>query len=216
MKKDLNSVIEQNEKLIYSIINKYSYYFNIEDLYQVAIIGLINAYKNYKENQNTKFSTYAYFYIFGEVANYIRETNYFKVSKELTKLNKSIEKAKELLTQKLNRIPTVLEISAFLEIDIEKIEEANLATTLVESLDNYEEETCLYNYVGYSENSYNEDILDLKEEISRLSPFEQQIIENRYQKGYTQSETSEIMGLNQTKVYRTEKEILSKLRVRLR
>ena len=47
---DLNELIFQNENLIYSIINKYKDYFDLEDLYQTAAIGLINAYKNYKQD----------------------------------------------------------------------------------------------------------------------------------------------------------------------
>ena len=71
---DLNELIIQNELLIYSIINRYKDYFDIEDLYQTAVIGLINAYKNYKDDKQTKISSYAYFYMKGEVKKYIRES----------------------------------------------------------------------------------------------------------------------------------------------
>ena len=53
------------EGLIYSIINKYTKNFDKDDLFQVGMLGLIEAYKNYKNNFNTKFSTYAYYYILG-------------------------------------------------------------------------------------------------------------------------------------------------------
>ena len=52
---DLNELIIQNELLIYSIINRYKDYFDIEDLYQTAVIGLINAYKNYKDDKQTRY-----------------------------------------------------------------------------------------------------------------------------------------------------------------
>ena len=49
--------------LIYSIINKYPSRFDKEDLYQVGMIGLIDAYKHYDKSHDTKFSTFAYYYI---------------------------------------------------------------------------------------------------------------------------------------------------------
>ena len=46
------------EGLIYSIINKYSKNFDKDDLFQVGMLGLIEAYKNYKKGFDSKFSTY--------------------------------------------------------------------------------------------------------------------------------------------------------------
>ena len=45
---ELTNIIIANENLIYSVINKYSNYYDIDDLYQVGVIGMIKAYKNYK------------------------------------------------------------------------------------------------------------------------------------------------------------------------
>ena len=208
--------LENNEYLVYSIINKYTYYFDKDDLYQVGMIGLMNAYDHYKNDKNTKFSSFAYFYILGEVKKYIRESNLLKVSKDLVKLNTSVDKAREYLTQKLGFIPANEDIALFLEIDVKKIEEAEMANLLVTSLDkNDEEEVEIYNYYGYEEKSYKEELLDLKEELSKLNEFDRKIIEKRYNEGLTQSEISKELGINQVKVSRTEKEILTKLRRRL-
>ena len=73
------------ENLVYSIINKYSG-FDRDDLYQVGIMGLVQAYKNYKSSFNVKFSSYAYYYILGEVTKYIRENKSIRVSKDVLKL----------------------------------------------------------------------------------------------------------------------------------
>lgn len=209
-------LLEQNEYIVYSIINKYTYYFDKDDLYQVGMIGLINALNNYKEDKNTKFSSYAYFYVKGEVTKYIRESNVLKISKELIKLNTSIEKTRDYLTQKIGYIPSNEEIALFLEIDVKKIEEAEQATALVTSLDNQtEEETDIYNFYGYEEKGYKEELLDLKNELENLSEFDKKIIEKRYSEGLTQSELSKELGINQVKISRCEKEILTKLRKRL-
>lgn len=206
----------ENEALIYSVINKYIKYFDKDDLYQVGVLGLINAYKNYKDDKNTKFSSYAYFYILGEVKKYIRESNTFKISKELTKINISIEKAKIVLSQKLQREPNDFEIALFLEIDEKQVEEAKMANQLVNSLDEEnEDENCLYNKVSVFEKEYESDILDLRIELERLDDFSKKLIDERYINDKSQSETSSILGITQVQVSRKEKEILSMLRTRL-
>ena len=140
-----------------------------------------------------------------------------KVSKELIKLNSSIEKAIEYLTQKLGYIPSDEDIALFLEIDIEHLRQAKEANELVISLETEnEEEQSLYNIVRYEEKEYREDILDLRKEIDNLNKYDRDIILKRYEEGLTQSEVSKELGINQVKVSRKEKEILTRLRTRLR
>ena len=62
-----NEDLMNTKDMIYKIAYKYSKYYSIEDLFQVGVIGLMKAKKNYKMNSSTKFSTYAYNYIFGEM-----------------------------------------------------------------------------------------------------------------------------------------------------
>ena len=208
--------ILEYENLIYKMISRYQS-FDQEDLYQVAMIGLMNARKNYNPNENTKFSTYAYYYILGEINNYISANNPMKVSKDLLRLNKSIEHAKEVMNQRLKREPTTEELSVFLEVPIEKIEEAYLATRQVESLDYaYEEENMdLYNSIGTEELGMNDEILDLKNAISSLPQEEQQLIIARYFNDLTQQETSKTLGMSQVQVSRKETKILEKLKTTL-
>ena len=118
----MDNILEY-ENLIYKMISQYKS-FDKEDLYQVAMMGLMKAQKNYKESENTKFSTYAYYYILGEINNYITASNPVKVSRDLLRLNKSLEQAKEVMRQRLKREPTTEELSIFLEEPLEKIEEA--------------------------------------------------------------------------------------------
>lgn len=214
---DKTQVLLDNERIVYSIINKYTYYFDKDDLYQVGMIGLMEAYSNYKADMNTKFSSFAYFYVLGRVKEYIRKSNIMKVSREFIKLNASIEKAREVLTQRLGYIPLDEDIALFLEIDIKSIQEAKEANFLVSSLDSEnEEDISLYNRLGYTEKAYDEEILDLRAELDNLSDFERDIIIKRYEQGLTQSEVSKELGINQVKVSREEKQILTRLRSRLK
>lgn len=211
----MDNILEY-ENLIYKMISQYKS-FDKEDLYQVAMMGLMKAQKNYKESENTKFSTYAYYYILGEINNYITASNPVKVSRDLLRLNKSLEQAKEVMRQRLKREPTTEELSIFLEEPLEKIEEASLATRQVESLDYaYEEENMdLYNSIGTEEIGMNDEILDLKNAISSLPQEEQQLIIARYFNDLTQQETSKTLGMSQVQVSRKETKILEKLKTTL-
>ena len=164
------------EGLIYSIINKYSKNFDKDDLFQVGMLGLIEAYKNYKKGFDSKFSTYAYYYILGEVNKYVRDSNSLKVSRDLLKLSKSIIKTREVMQQKLGREPSNLEIALFLNIDEEKINEALIATEVVKSLDYQDENNELYDSIKVEDNSLNPDVLDLKEALKDLSFEERNLI----------------------------------------
>lgn len=195
------------EGLIYSIISKYPRRFDHDDLYQVGMLGLIDAYKHFDRTQDTKFSSYAYYYIVGEVNKYIRESSSLKVSKELIDIKKKVLKAKELMTQRLGREPTNLEVSLYLDIDVKLIDNALLATDEVSNLDGYDD-------LRYYDN-VNAELLDLKDEIDKLSNDEKKLIYARYFNEMTQTETSNLLGISQVQVSRSEAKILTKLRARL-
>ncbi len=204
------------EGLVYSIINKYGYYFDRDDLYQVGMIGLINAYNNFNDSYDIKFSSYAYYYILGEITKFVRENRSFKVSKDIIKLNSSIERCKEVMSQRLEREPTDTEISLFLEIEEEKIVEVRNLMQEVRSLDyKIDEDVSLYNSVMSFDNETRDDVLDLKLELNKLSEEEKRLIEARYYKDMTQSEVSKTFGISQVQVSRKEGKILEKLKSRL-
>ena len=195
--------------LIYSIISKYPKRYDREDLYQASMVGLIDALKHYNNKYNTKFSTFAYYYIVGEVNKYIRENNGIKVSKDLIKLKKKIIETKEIMSQKLGRTPSNLEISLFLEVEEELINEAIIATDEVSSIDES------YENIKSNDIETNPEILDLKNELNKLNEDEKRLIIARYYNELTQSETSEILGISQVQVSRKESKILEKLKTRL-
>lgn len=205
------------ERIVYSIIQRYTKYFEKDDLYQVGMIGLINAYHNFDSTQGTKFSTYAYYYVLGEVRKYVRESGLVKVSSDLVKLNQSIDRVREQMSQRLGREPTTTEISLFLEIDEEKIEEARVAALDVKSLDYSVDEALpeFYNSVASYDKETSPEILDLRMEIDKLSREDKNLIVARYYEDMTQSETSRELGISQVQVSRKEGKILEKLRVAL-
>ncbi len=210
-------LLVDNEKLVYSIINKFRGYFDMDDLYQVGMIGLINASKNFNKSEGVKFSTYAYTYVFGEVNKYIRENNNLKIGKDAIRLKKSIEKAKDIMRQKLFREPTTLEVSLFLDMPLEKVLEIETIKQETKSLDYIGEEDSnnLYNKVSFENKEIAPEILDLKTELENLDNDEKKLIYSRYYLDMTQQETSKEMGMSQVQVYRKEAKIFKKLKSRL-
>lgn len=210
---ELANVIIDNESLIYSIINKYSNYYDIDDLYQVGVIGMIKAYKNYNKEYNTKFTSYAYTYIFGEIVKYINESKSFKISKENRYLYKKINEAKTILTQKLMKEPSNYELSLFLEIDEKLIEEVVNVNQTIDSLDREIMEdgkkVFLYDVVG--EEKDNIENIFLYDQLEKLSKEELILLKKRYFLDKTQTEVAKEMGVNQVKISRTEQKILKKL-----
>lgn len=207
------------ENLVLSYASKFSKYYDIEDLKQVGMIGLINALKNYKEDNNTKFSTYAYLWIKGEILKYIRNDRNIRVSKEYITLNQKIDDVRCVLRQKLQREPSIDEIALFLEVDVSLIQDVIQSCEFVKSLDYVinedENENSLYDTTVYEEKGYDSELLDLRCAISSLNDDEKKLIQYRYYDGMTQSETSEKLGVNQVKVSRDETKILKKLKTRL-
>ena len=204
--------ILEYENLVYGIINKYKN-FDRDDLYQVGMLGLINAWNNFDSSHNIKFSTYAYYYVLGEVRKFVRESGLIKVSKDLVKLTTCIEKAKDSMRQRLGREPSRSEISLFLEVDEAKIEQAEEAMLDIKSLDYcYNDNIELYNNIKCLETGMNVDILNLRSEIDKLNDDEKSIIISRYYNDLTQIEASRQLGMSQVQVCRKEGKVLEKLR----
>ena len=155
----------------------------------------------------------------GEVLKYIRENRLVKVNKNYIMLNSLISKTREALTQKYMREPTISEISLFLEVPVEVLNDAILANDYVKSLDytlNDEgKEMDLYDSVGYNEKEFDPMILDLRNEIEKLDPEDRKLINLRYYQDKSQQETSRELGINQVQVSRRETKILVKLNQKL-
>lgn len=210
---DLAQWIVQNENLIYKIANYFTDYANIEDLYQAGCIAVINASKNYRDDMETKFSTFAYPYILGEMKSLIRKENLIKNSKEMLSLNKKLIEAKSLLTQKLMREPTNFELSQFLEM--EEVEVTNILNSKfsISSIDSTYGDTDLLMHEIISSPCVDSDtLIMLKQIIESLEEPERTIMIKRYYEDMTQSEIAKDMGLKQTFVSRREKKVLQKIR----
>ena len=215
----LSDLIDQNKNLIYKVTTLFNGYSSNEDLFQVGCIGLINAYKKYDESYNTKFSTYAYPYILGEISNYVKKDKGIKVSREISKLNSKIERASVLLTQKLMREPSISELASYLEIDEFLIVEALRARYPIMSTDSVINDegrdiTLLDTIPDINSMDMNT-LIALKDELLKLNSFDRELINERYVLNLTQSEVASNLGISQVQVSRKEQKVLSLLRSNL-
>lgn len=111
--------IKGNLRLVLSVIQRFSGSSeNADDLFQVGCIGLIKAIDNFDRSLNVKFSTYAVPMIIGEVKRYLRDNNAMRVSRSLRDTAYKAINAKETLTKKYNKEPSLEAISK--EIGIKK------------------------------------------------------------------------------------------------
>ena len=203
-----NELVMAFEPYIKSIANKF-YNIDYDDLMQAGRLGLHNAYQHYQKNSDTKFSTFAYKYIFGEMYNLAHST-ILKINRDTLKTLKLIEKTKILLTQSLNHIPNTSEIALYLEIDESTINYVLSQSNSVLSLDvEAENDTNLYNKISTSEN--NDLQIDIKDSLKSLTAREYQVIKHLYFDAYTQEETAKIMNMTQVKVSRYKTKSLNKM-----
>lgn len=210
-----NEDIEKYSNLIYSLTHYFEGYKNKEDLYQVGIIGLIEAYQKFDSSYNVKFSTYAYPYILGEMKKLVREDKGIKISRSITNLNNKIEKAKSILAQQLNKEPSTYELANFLEVDeleiIEALKTINIMQSIDEPVNSEGKEMTLHEIIG--DNSVDLDtLIALKQELNNLTPYERNIINKRYIEDLSQSEVADILGITQVKVSREEAKIKRKIK----
>jgi RNA polymerase sporulation-specific sigma factor len=208
--------IKGNLRLVLSVIQRFSHSNeNPDDLFQVGCIGLIKAIDNFDRSLNVKFSTYAVPMILGECRRYLRDNNSIRVSRSLRDIAYKAIYAKEMLLKKLDREPTLEEISKETEISPEDITMALDAISTPVSLSTpvfQEGDDTLYIMDQVSDKKNREDTwvesISLGEAMKHLNDREYNIIKLRFFEGKTQSEVADEIAISQAQVSRLEKNAL--------
>lgn len=217
-------VVEEAMTLVKKIANTIAMQSGVsnEDLIQVGSLGLIKAIEAYKCNMNTKFRTYATYFIKGEIKHYLRDkAAMIKAPRELQELVFKITSAAKKLTEEGIEDPTPEDISKMLGIPASKVEEVlNIdkyknALSLDQYLKGDDEDFSLLDKIpagDYKEymNSY-EDKLMLASTIKKLPPELRQIIELSYYEDLNQREIAEKINISQMQVSRRLKKALNRM-----
>lgn len=205
-----DKLIETYSKLIWHVASKFH---NVDknDLYQAGWKALLEAHQSYDKTKGAKFSSYAYFAIYGAMYE-LATSKILKVSRNILKLKKQIEKASDILTQLNGWVPSLQEISEFLGYSIDEVKMALESANPIISIDEENEnERSLHETIASEEVNYDDHLL-LEESINRLTPMEKEIINSRYYEDLTQTETAKKLGISQVKVSRYESRSLTKMR----
>lgn len=213
--------INGNLRLVLSVIQRFanSNEESADDLFQVGCIGLIKALDNFDRTMNVKFSTYAVPMIIGECRRYMRDNNSIRVSRSLRDIAYKAIYAKEMLTRKLDREPSVEEISK--EIDVPKEEIVNALDAIATPMSLFEPvhqegQDALYLIDQVSDKNNGEEKwvenLSLQDAMSKLDKREYNIIKLRFFEGKTQTEVADEISISQAQVSRLEKNALKTMK----
>ena len=213
-------LVEENVGLVWCVVKRFcGRGTEAEDLFQIGSIGLLKAIDKFDLSYDVKFSTYAVPMISGEIKRFLRDDGMIKVSRSLKELSYRSIRAREKLTDRLGREPTLEEMSAELGVDKEEIVQAMEAGGEVESLYRpiHQKEGSEIRLLDRLEekDQREEKILDrmvLRQMLETLDSRERQLIYLRYFADKTQADMGKIMGISQVQVSRMEKRIIENLR----
>lgn len=208
-------LILQNNNLIYSLVSKFPFFKDKEDLYQTGVIGLIKASKTYNPNLNIKFSTFAYNFIYGEMYNYVISTRNIKINKDIVRLGKKIKEFIDKHKSVRGYEPSIKSIADILNIKESKVIEVMETTKQTSSIDDELGDKYMFENIQTSNRLSNDILIDLKNNLNSLDEDEREIIKYRYVDDLTQGEVAKKLKVNQVKVSRLEKKILNKLKQKM-
>lgn len=215
-----DDIVNGNLKLVLSILKKYNNRCeNMDDLFQVGCIGLIKAIDNFDMSFDVKFSTYAVPMILGEIKRYLRDNCSIRIARSIKDTAYHALQVKEELTNKLNREPSIKEIS-----DSLKLGEYEVSLALDSLKDVVSISEPIYNDGGDTiylidqiedRNSKMKEIenkVAINTAINKLKGKEKYIIIERYITGKTQMELAEEIGISQAQISRIEKSALKSIK----
>ena len=217
-------LIEQNLGLVHHIVKRFlNRGYDTEDLFQIGVIGLIKAIDKFDPSFDVKFSTYAVPLIAGEIKRFLRDDGMVKVSRTLRENGSRVKYARERLSLRINREPTLQEVSKEAGLTIEEVILAMEANVQVESIyqsvyQNDGNEIYMVDQLADKGKDEQEKMLNhlvIKQLIEGLPETEQKLIRLRYYQDKTQTEVAKMLGISQVQVSRMEKKILLGLRERM-
>lgn len=213
-------LVNGNLKLVLSILRNFkTKNANMDDLFQVGVLGLIKAIDNFDISYNLKLSTYGVPLIVGEIKKYLRDNSMVRISRSIKDNAYQILKFKEEYQNRYGKDPLNSEIAKALNLTEYDI--AYALDSLKEPMSIFEP---IYNDGG--DTIYLEDqIADTKEQnrdkdalismhkaLKKIDPREKKILLSRFVVGKTQSELAKEMNISQAQVSRIEKNALLKIK----
>lgn len=214
-----DELIRGNLRLVLSVVQRFSSRGeNPDDVFQVGCIGLIKAVDHFDLSQGVRFSTYAVPMIIGEIRRYLRDNNPVRVSRSMRDTAYHAMLAKEELTAKEGKEPTVEEIAEKMGLPRQKViialESVSDPVSLSEPVytDSGDAVSVADRISGGTEEKDWLDEMYIRDALEALSPREKQILNSRFLDGKTQTEVANEIGISQAQVSRLEKCAIGKIK----
>ncbi len=214
-----NKLIEGNLRLVLSVVQRFANRNeNMDDLFQVGVIGLIKAIDNFRLDLNVRLSTYVVPMCIGEIRRYLRDDSPVRVSRSMRDTAYRAMQVKERLTNENGKEPDIEEIAKAL--NMKKSEVVLALEAIVDPVSLYEPVysdggDTIYVMDQVGDSSSDTDWLDeiaLKDELKNLNKRENRILYMRFMQGKTQMETAEEIGISQAQVSRIEKNVINRIK----
>lgn len=219
-KESRDLLVEKNMGLVWSVVRRFSNRgYEMEDLFQIGVIGLMKAIDYFDTNFDVRFSTYAVPMISGEIKRFLRDDGMIKVSRSLKEHAWKIQKAREQLHHQNGREASISELCACTGLESEDVISAMESGCEVESLNkvifqNDGQPVRLVDKLVEKKDFHGEllDRLLIEELMENLDARERELIILRYYCNETQNKIAEYFGISQVQVSRMEKRILKRLK----
>jgi RNA polymerase sigma-B factor len=181
----------------------------LDDLRQVALVGLLKSVERFEPERGVKFSSFAAPTILGELKRHFRDRGWaVRVPRRVQELHLALDQTIATLTHELGRPPMTIEIATHADVSEEDVLEAMEATRLyrLSSLDTAGAEDDPSTDARVAEVDAEleaiDDRLAVAELLSLLAPRERRIVYLRFFDGLTQAEIAEAVGISQMHVSR--------------
>ncbi|MGW4569086.1 RNA polymerase sigma factor SigF [Streptomyces sp. NPDC004561] len=219
-----NTLIEMNMSLVRFAAGRFRSRGpeEMEDIVQVGMIGLIKAIDRFELTREVEFASFAIPYIVGEIKRFFRDTTWaVHVPRRLQEARVQLARATEELRSRLDRDPTVKELSELMSLSEDEVREARLASngytssSLDAAISSSEDgETALADVIGTDDRALElvEDFHALAPMIAALDERDRQIIHMRFVEELTQAQIGERLAISQMHVSRLLSRCLARLR----
>ena len=200
----LEKLVLNNNGLIWSIVKRFKDRgYEIEDLYQIAVIGFIKSIKKFDTSFDVKLSTYAVPYILGEIKRYIQVDGPLKISRSIKELLYKISEIQDEYLKRGKEI-TIEELAKEVNLPKEEIiialESKRPVNSIYETDDDNDMELVEKIGSGIDEQNKIVNKVVILELLEKLNDKEKEIIMLRYFRGKTKSEVAKIVGVNKVKI----------------
>jgi RNA polymerase sigma-B factor len=190
----------------------------LDDLVQVACVGIMKAIDGFDLTRDVRFSSYATPTVLGEIKRYFRDKTWaMRVPRGMQELQIEIAKARDKLTTELGRSPTVQEIATIVDQPFEEVlttiqsQDARRTRSLDEPTG---EDVTLADSIGEGDPELGraEMRVLLDDAFGVLSTRDREVLRLRFRDDLTQTEISKRVGVSQMQVSRIIRQALVRLR----